>query len=218
MATIMAEGGALKGTEPDSDASESGVVDQRLQRQLVQAQINREEATREALRTGARERRRKVDKGIDNEKALTDARIANENKLATAQVADLDRLTEAKLRDRRKRTAAKIADRESWTKADIADQRRRTRAEMEGLERRDKTWQAGQYFWMAVTALGLAIFAVLAFLTAGHSLLEYRLSPAAGLLITAGGGYQVHVLLKRVQDEPADEKKGKRRKAKGSRR
>jgi hypothetical protein len=98
---------------------------------------------------------------------------------------------DADIKDREEQTSAAIQNERKLTQAGIADQKRRTEAEMNGLERRDETTQVERYFWMAVAAIGLIAAIVLAFLTAGHSAWEYRISPAAGLLLLGGSGLQL---------------------------
>jgi hypothetical protein len=112
-------------------------------------------------------------------------------------------------RNSRTQVDADVTDRREWTQANIADQKRRTETAMGGLERRDKTTQVERYFWMGVVAIGVLAAIVLAFVTAGQSVWEYRASPAAGLLLSSGGGFQLWSINRSQSDDRHDDDEGK---------
>lgn len=107
---------------------------------------------------------------------------------------------DADIKDREKQTEAGVQNERKLVLARIADRKRRTEAEMSGVERRDKTTQVERYFWMVVAAVGLLTAVVLAIATAGHSAWEYRISPAAGLLLLGGGGLQLRSITRSQSD------------------
>ena len=122
------------------------------------------------------------------------ATIRHENAAAEALRAELARKRvrlDADIRDREEWTKARTLNARKLTQAKIDDRRRRTEAEMSGLERRDRTTQVERYLWMVVAAAGLLATIILAFVTAGHSAWEYRVSPALGLALLGGGGLRL---------------------------
>ena len=203
----------------DPDAPESQVVDQHLERRLQQAQIDRVVAEREQLRKGTRDRKARSDAEtkheeertqaeIANEGRVTDARIANDDKLAAAQASDLRKQSDAERADRRLGREAKTAR----SKAKIARRKRMNdaeasviEAEAKGIETRDRTTRTERFFWMVVIAFGLIASVVLALITAEATVLEYRVSPLAGLAVSAGGGFQLR-LINRDQGESEAER------------
>jgi hypothetical protein len=101
------------------------------------------------------------------------------------------KVTRARIENEKKLVEAKVVNDKRMVRARIKDAERRTFAEMSGLERRDKTTQVERYFWMAMAALGLIVSIGIAFATAGDGAWEYRVSPAAGLLLVGGSGFQL---------------------------
>lgn len=176
--------------EADPDAPESEVVDQQLQRRAVQAQIDLTTAEREFVRKGTRERKARADAETKHEGQRTAAAIANEERRTNADLQETRRRMKADRDDRRARTRAKLADRRRRTKARMSV----VEAEAKGIEIRDETWRLERRFWMGVTAFGLVCSTALAFFTADTTLLEYRLSPLAGLAISIGGGVQLRLI------------------------
>jgi hypothetical protein len=107
---------------------------------------------------------------------------------------------DAAIKDREERTRARVKRKGKLTQAKIEDREKRTEAEMSGLERRDRTTQVERYFWMGVVATGVLGAILLAFVTAGQSVWEYRVSPAASLMLSGGGGFQLWSINRRFAD------------------
>jgi hypothetical protein len=171
------------GTGLEAPADESAAATRQMEHRAHRARIRREDAEAESLRTQSRNLRKQTD----------------------ADSADRDEWTKANIEDQRKRTDADIADRLEWTRAKIAERQRRTEVETSGLGQHDKTTNVERYFWMGMVALGVLATIVLACITAGQSVWEYRISPVAGLLLSGGGGFQLWAISKRQPSGDAEE-------------
>jgi len=185
------------------NAAEEGheVARRAHERELLTARAKREDADRRWLESGARDRKARVDAKTQNENKRTKAQVDNENELTKARISDLRRQAadkrqamKAKRDLERVELEADIADRKARTEADIENRRQLTTAKVNDGERISKTNVRERHFWLAVTAIGLALSAILTLLTDDHSLLEYRLSLLGSLLVSAGGGVQLRLI------------------------